>query len=45
MPGAVAERRVEGAESVPGSQVPRLVEKAVGGQVHLAVDVDDRRPR
>src|ERR1022692_1640604 len=41
MLGAVPKRHVERAESIPGSQVPLLVEEAVGREVHLAVDVDD----
>ena len=35
------ERRLEGPEAAPRRQVAGLVEEAVGGQVHLAVDVDD----
>src|ERR1035437_8772992 len=36
---------VEGPEPVAGGEIPGLVEEAIGGQVHLAVDVDDRAPR
>ncbi len=39
--GAVAERRLEGAEPVPCGDIALLVEDAVGRQVHLAVDVPD----
>ena len=36
-----AERRPKARKRLPGRQVAGLVEEAVGGQVHLAVDVDD----
>ncbi len=47
-PGAArsggAERGLESSEPVAGGEIAGLVEEAVGGQVHLAMDVDDGTP-
>jgi hypothetical protein len=47
-PGAArsggTERSLEGSEPVAGGEIAGLVEEAVGGQVNLAMDVDDGPP-